>query len=134
MRNERMIEMIEMEYTNTRIKPLRLATGTHKGFWYYVISMGTHPCAYLDVSALSKSGIDTRLIDCHGGITYSDKRLSTVDREGWFVGWEYAHGLDYNGMVPDCYAGNLKRWTTCEIVEECKNVIEQILKFRGGGR
>lgn len=46
--------MIEMEYTNIRIKPIRLATGTYKGFWYYVISMGTHPCAYVDVSALSK--------------------------------------------------------------------------------
>lgn len=96
--------MIEMKYMNTRVEPYQLATGTHKGFWYYVINLGTHPCAYVDVSALSECGIDTRRIDCHGGITYSDKRLSTVDRKGWFIGWDYAHGYDYNGMVPDCYA------------------------------
>lgn len=131
-----MIKMLEMEYQNTRVKPYRLADGTYKGFPYYVLSMGTHPCAYVDVSALSKCGIDTYRIDCHGGITYSNKHLATVDGEGWFIGWDYAHYYDYSGMVPDCYSENLKRWTTGEIVDECKNVIDQIVELRshkGGG-
>lgn len=132
--------MIEMEYTNTRVKPYRLATGTHKGFQYYVLSLGTHPCAYVDASGVSKGELDTKRICCHGGITYSKDYLATVDRKGWLIGWDYAHCGDYGGWLPTHHeavcVGSLKRWTTREIVEECKNVIEQIVELRnhkGGG-
>lgn len=123
-------EMREMEYVNTRVKPYRLADGTYKGFPYYVLSLGAHPCAYVDVSDIPEDELDTNCILCHGGITYSDERLATVDKKGWFIGWDYANCYDYTGMVPDCYAGSLKRWTTREIVEECKKAIDQIVELR----
>lgn len=128
--------IVEMVYTRTRHDATRIAYGKHKGFSYYVLSLGTHPCAYVDVSALSKCGIDTKCIDCHGGITYSCDSLSTVEKKGWFIGWDYAHFEDYTGMIPEWFALDFKRWTTREIVEECKKVIDQIVKLRnhkGGG-
>ena len=127
--------MVEMVYEKTRHDATRIANGICKGFPYYVLSMGTHPCAYVDVSDM-EDALDTNRIDCHGGITYSDNHLATVDGEGWFIGWDYAHWDDYNGMIPKCFSENFKLWTTQEIVEECKNVIDQIVELRshkGGG-
>ena len=121
--------MIEMEYKDTRAEPFRLATGNHKGFWYYVLSLGTHPCAYVDVTGLSKCGLNPNRIDCHGGITYSDKQLKTVDKTGWFIGWDYAHCYDYSGCMPEILNAGTKRWTTAEIIAECKNVIDQLVKM-----
>lgn len=54
-----MIKIMEMEYQNTRVKQYRLADGEYKGFRYYVLSLGTHPCAYVDVSGIPEDGIDT---------------------------------------------------------------------------
>ena len=126
-----MIKMLEMEYKSTRVKPYRLADGTYKGFPYYVLSLGTHPCAYVDVSEIPEDGIDTNRIDCHGGITYSDKYLATVDNVGWFIGWDYAHCYDYVGNLPGFPIYGKRRWRTSEIIMECKNVIDQIIKLAG---
>lgn len=70
-------------------------------------------------------------ISCHGGVTYSEPILKTVDKKGWFIGWDYAHCGDYINYG-DTSLNNLfsddKKWTTEEIVEECKNVINQIVE------
>ena len=115
----------EMKYSGT--KPVeRIAEGCYKGFDFYVLSFGTHPCAYIDVSDTSLAGEDYDDIDinCHGGLTYSGNQLVTVDKKGWFIGWDYAHLGDYRRDL--YYSLNGRQWTTGEIVEECINVIEQI--------
>ena len=111
----------------------QIAAGTYKNFDYYVLNLCTHPTAYVDVSASPLNGVCYNDIDiyCHGGLTYSESTLNTVDKKGWFIGWDYAHYGDYmdygdtylNNMFPD-----KKKWTTEEIVEECKNVIDQIIE------
>lgn len=111
----------------------QIAAGTYKNFDYYVLNLRTHPTAYVDVSTSPLKGVLYNHIDisCHGGITYSESTLKTVDKKGWFIGWDYAHYGDYmdyghadvNNMFP-----NNKKWTTEEIVEECKNVIDQIIE------
>lgn len=78
-------------------------------------------------------------IDCHGGLTYGRDYLSAVDTERangkWYIGWDYDHYGDYTsnpfinmfGIYRECE----KRWTTEEIVAECKNVINQIVDKEG---
>ena len=125
----------EMEYTPNRKRTL-LAQGTYNGLNYYVLSLGTHPCAYVECD---KNHIvdDDHIydIDCHGGITYNekililpDKRLESIQ----FIGWDYAHCDDYAGyevnFPEDIRVGGYK-WTTDEIITECRNVIDQVVNF-----
>ena len=71
------------------------------------------------------------LIECHGGLTYASEHLRTVDKEGWFIGWDYAHAGDFTGYdikYPSIgYPGRM--WTTQEIVDECKEVIDQLVEL-----
>lgn len=119
-----------MVYCDHRIEPIRIADGEHRGIPYYVLSFGTHPCAYVDIAPIGSIEINLDDIVCHGGVTYTDNRLATVEHEGTFIGWDYAHCGDYNGYLCaiNGYASvDDKRWTTEEIVAECENVIDQIL-------
>lgn len=110
----------------------QIAGGTYKNFDYYVLNLKTHPTAYIDVTNSPLNGCDENIdISCHGGITWCDNFVKYIDKKGWFIGWDYAHYGDYtdygyaavNNMFP-----NDKKWTTEEIVEECKNVINQIVE------
>ena len=121
----------EMVYSANRIDPERIAEGTYKGFDYYVLNLGTHPCAYVDVTDtdLKWKNYGDIDIECHCGLTYSREYLNTIDKKGWFIGWDYAHYCDFAGYELEMPIGirmNGKRWTTAEIVEECKQVIDQI--------
>ena len=123
--------MKEMIYSAHRLNPPeRIAEGEYKGFTYYVLNLGTHPCAYIDVTNTSLSGKDYTTIDieCHGGLTYAYQRLHTVEKSGWFIGWDYAHYCDFAGhnLIWPGLERNGKMWTTHEIVDECKAVIDQI--------
>lgn len=122
----------EMVYSANRIDPKRIAEGTYKGLDYYVLNLGTHPCAYIDVTETLLNGKEYGDIDvkCHGGLTYSRNYLTTVDKHGWFIGWDYAHDGDFAGyemMFPSNLQSDGKHWATGEIVDECKNVIDQIV-------
>lgn len=111
-----------------------IAEGTHINFKYYIYSMGTHPCAYVDVTGTPYAGmnyLDDNFIDnlvCHGGITYSEGDLHDLDiKNHWYLGWDYAHFGDWYGDDPLCNL-NHKKWTIEEIMQECYNVINQIIK------
>nr|DAI91774.1 MAG TPA: hypothetical protein [Caudoviricetes sp.] len=123
--------MKEMVYKPERCDPEQLMHGTWRGFDYYVLSLGTHPCAYVDISEYEGKPLNVEKIDCHGGITYLEQYLATVDRKGLFIGWDYSQRRDYNGACCDsAYTKELKRWTTAEMVAECKRVIDQICERR----
>ena len=122
-----------MVYCDHRIGPIRIADGEYHGIQYYVLSFGTHPCAYVDIAPIGFMGINPNDIACHGGVTYNDNRLATVEREGHYIGWDYAHCTDYDGYLGAMneYAFSFaKKWTTEEIVAECMAVIDQILGNR----
>lgn len=94
--------------------------------------MKTHPTAYIDVTNSPLNGCDEDIdISCHGGITWCDNFVKYIDKKGWFIGWDYAHFGDYIDCG-DAALNNMflndKKWTTEEIVEECKNVIDQIVE------
>lgn len=119
-----------------------LYNNIYNGFHYYIISYGTHPCAYIEIP--SKSNLygkgymeieDDYDINVHGGLTYARDYLRLSDNvtieNSWFIGWDYAHICDYNGIY-ETYSvlnDNCKKWTTEEIMEECKNVIKQIINL-----
>ena len=117
-----------------------LHKGNYKGYNYYILNLGTHPTAYIEIpkgnklygkdyNEIYEMGYD---IDVHGGLTYSDNELMLVKSESWFIGWDYAHYDDYTPYDDELQKGlfqNLKKWTTEEIMEECKRAIEQIDKL-----
>lgn len=121
--------MKEMIYTNNRHFPEQLASGTFLGYNYYVLSLGTHPCAYVEIPKNNKffgKDYDDIHIACHGGLTYAGHQLATADHEGWFIGWDYAHYGDYSGCLPPFLNEGSTQYTTTEMVEDCKQVIMQI--------
>ena len=129
----------EMEYgKESRIE--LLCKDKYKNYNYYVLNLGTYPTAYIEIpkenklyrksyDEIYKIGCD---IDVHGGLTYSDNELMGVKSENWFIGWDYAHCGDYCGYeeyMPESIRTYGKKWTTEEIIEECKNAINQIIGF-----
>lgn len=112
-----------------------LCEDTYKGYQFYILNLGTHPTAYIEIPRTSKlygkgyneiydMGID---IDVHGGLTYSDDHLQTIKQKTWFIGWDYAHTGDYY-CSPYARLLNDKKWTTEEIFEDVVKAIEQIIK------
>lgn len=129
----------EMEYGKERKLEL-LCKDKYNGYNYYILNLGTHPTAYIEITKGSKlygksydeiyeMGCD---IDVHGGLTYSRNELMGIESENWFIGWDYAHCNDYCGYeedMPESIKTYGYKWTTEEIIKECKYVIEQIIDF-----
>lgn len=115
-------------YDITVTKPERVADGFYRGFHFYVLTMGSHPCAYIDVG---RSDFSVGAINCHGGITYIHNILATVPEISYFIGWDYAHDNDFlafNDLLAKEYGEPYRahKYTLSEIVKECANVIDQI--------
>lgn len=113
-----------------------LHQGSYKGYNFYIISFGCYPCAYVEIPENSKFyGLDYYDIDIdvHGGLTYSTDHLNRVKENSWFIGWDYAHIDDYTyfdiGWAVLKDSG--KMWTTKEIFENVKDVIDQLI-LKGG--
>jgi hypothetical protein len=133
-----------------RIKPMiykksmfveSLYEDTYKGYHFIILSFGSHPCAYIEIPPVHpyyKKDYDKIDINCHGGLTYSEDGLGNckcgLHREGYWIGWDYAHYGDY--YYYDLWGensdnNNEKKWTTEEIYEEVKDVIEQLIIVQG---
>ena len=111
-----------------------LDKGIYKGYHYAIVSFGSHPCAYIELPKGHKyygKDYDDIPIDCHGGLTYSSEGLlpssNDYHRDGYWIGWDYAHLGDYYGWS-NAFINTGKRWTTEEILQEVKEVIEQLSK------
>ena len=127
--------MTEMAYTSKRSQTV-LHEGIYNGYKFYILSLGTHPVAYVECK-LKKccSYNDERLDDVcvHGGFTYYGEVMwATLDNKK-FLGWDYAHYGDYVGyeqLLPSQYRNGGKKWTTEEIYEEVKYAIEGLEMVR----
>ena len=134
------VEKIKIEITGQQLyditvkEPERVADGFYRGFHFYVLTMGSHPCAYIDVG---HSEFLADEIDCHGGITYGNVILATVPEKSYFIGWDYAHNNDFlafNDRLAKEYGEPYRahKYTLSEIVKECINVIDQIIALLQG--
>lgn len=126
--------MKQMVYENILLRErFVLESGQYMGYNFWIISYGTHPCAYVELPQthpyFGKCNSDAYElnIDVHGGITYGDFGLGNiVDDKKFLLGWDYNHCTDYNPMTNTLFVEPLKRWTTEEILEEVKDVIKQL--------
>ena len=127
-------EMKQMEYGATWKEELLLA-GKYNGFNYIIMSYGKHPCCYIEIPRKNKlykkhyGEINSLGIEVHGDFTYSDfENFGFGFRKKYYIGWDYAHhGVDFSGLYLPCTVG--KKWTTEELLEEIKLVIDQIAKI-----
>jgi hypothetical protein len=112
-----------------------IASGHYNGLNYYVKNIGhMHPTAYVEIPQGHKAFCQKKLYDleCHYGVTFNEMYLGGVDdkgaREHQFVGWDYAHYGDYISYYKEKeeLARHSHRWTTEEIVKECKEAIDWI--------
>ena len=116
--------MKEMEYKNKRERTI-LDSGVYHNRKYFIISLGTHPCAYVEVHNEFERDSDLWYkTPCHGGITYDDYAYWDENDETYYIGWDYAHLEDYL-----YYRKYGKRRTTQEILENVKEVIDYLNKF-----
>lgn len=131
--------MEKMVYKNERIRPAQvLERGKYIGYEYIILSLGTHPCAYIcldENEMFYGKHYDEIDINCHYGLTYSEPHLyfgeysekykcivKTSIKDKWVIGWDYAHYGDRYGGIDDG-----TNWTTQTIKLECKQVIQQII-------
>ena len=133
-------ENVKIEITGQQLyditvkKPERVADGLYRGFRFYILTMGSHPCAYIDVG---NSEFLAGGINCHGGITYESTELATVPEKSYFIGWDYAHYNDFlafNDRLAKEFGEPYRahKYTLTEIVKECANVIDQIIDLLQG--
>ena len=118
-----------------------IARNIYKGVEYFVVNIGTHPCAYV---VCDKEFLDNHKdewgdidgISVHGGVTYTDK-LSDLSafcgdpelKEVYCFGWDYGHAGDWSGYLTDLQNNGSRKYTTEMVVEDCKDVIDQYLKI-----
>lgn len=124
--------MNEMKYINERDLVI-LDQGNYQDFDYVILSLGTHPTAYIRIPKghrYYKKHYDDINIDCHYGLTFSEDNLAFNPiniQDSWWIGWDYAHCNDQIGSYKSESIGDeTKKWTTTEILLEVKNVIQQL--------
>ena len=110
-------------------------------FYWAIITLGTHPCAYVGIPRDDPSyeedydDIGKPYFDCNGGITFSGHNrhchFTMFNLDIWWIGWDYAHAGDYL-HYPEHFGikSSGKKWTLEEIEEEVMKVIEQLKKIR----
>ena len=113
--------------------PKVLKKGIFNRIHYEIISLGSHPTAYIRIpkgSEINKANYEDIDINVHGGLTYKGK----INDEGFlWIGWDYAHYGDYRENISrfhleDGKSG--KKWTINEIEQECFKAIIQLKKLK----
>ena len=130
--------MKKMVYKPERLKePEILYDGWEEGIRIIILSLGTHPCAYVGIpESHPVAGWDYEalsFVECHGGFTYSEKGDDDYLPAGcWWYGWDYAHAGDWMGYYTEedkkGAFRDYKKWTTEEIYQEARWVAYQMRK------
>lgn len=134
---------MEMEYVSEfLLAPIILEHGEYKGYEYYITSVGTYPCCYAEIPVehdfYQNRTIGRLSVPCHGGITYTGHLEHIgIESNKLFFGWDYAHCTDYTGFYSECPELAPKfwkphRWTTAELIQECKEVIDYLAGLEQG--
>lgn len=133
-----MILIKEMKYKSEFTKAELLAKDVYKDYEYFIVSYGVHPCAYIALREgqpyYNVRDYEDISISCHGGCTFVEKGYSSgnieVEDKYKVIGWDYGHYNDFSGSyLRTGYPLSVpkgKKWTTKELIEECKYVIEQL--------
>ena len=107
-------------YNTSRLRQRRIVeSGKMDGHKWFIVSYGSHPCAYVESDAPEKL---LEEISVHGSITFSGKAFPEFETDGRFIGWDYNHCIDFNAEF--CFGS--KQWTVSEIMDDVKSVISQL--------
>lgn len=132
--------MSEMEYGNVDLEIL--VNEEYLGHEYLILNLcGRYPTAYVRLKDNEiLNDYDDYEIEVHGGLTFFGTPLTRED-EAW-LGWDYGHCCDYTytnvvgwrgkvleDIYKDLNLSEKKKWTTEEIQEEAKSVIEQLIEM-----
>ena len=130
--------MKEMKYETSYCCKI-LDKGKIKEFKWVILSLGTHPTAYIGLSKSHpyyKKHYDYININCHGGLTFSSETITRelsfinetkkASKDIWWIGWDYTHSGDYTGYLNPQKNLDNKKWTTKEIKTEVISVIKQL--------
>lgn len=128
--------MKPMIYTHLKTKEI-LHDGLYKNYYFAIVSYGGHPCAYVRVPKnhpFYKRNYNELGITCHGGLTFGDNLKHIIpsdDNDAWYIGWDYAHCGDYEILsnIPNFSFIEGKKWTTEEIYEDVRKVIDQLINY-----
>ena len=120
--------MKEMVYKERPQEPSVLyEKETEEGYKILILSLGTHPTAYVGVPKDSViAGLesdDFYFLSVHGGITFAQQGEGLRDENYYWYGWDYAHAGDQIGELEG------KKWTTEEILEEAEQVVFDLYFF-----
>lgn len=118
-----------------------LDAGIIDGYSYAIVNIsGTHPCCYVRLSEDSKlrkifaKNKDYEefydYADVHGGFTFGcDHDIPHPGMTaGCWLGWDYAHYGDYIYFHDYPQKDEGKKWTTEELIEDCKNCIKELIE------
>ncbi len=125
--------MKEMVYNSNSTEREILDEGYIHGYHYCIVSLGSHPCAYVEIPKdIRAMGLDYEKIkvSCHGGLTYSEKGIGSLFPNAFWIGWDYAHFGDRIELPS--YRAKGKAWTTREILADVENVVYQFSGIAGG--
>lgn len=93
-------------------------------------------CGYIGVNEdhpLYGVEYDNLPIECHGGLTFSDKGDDTFRPAGrWWFGWDYGHAGDasfYDLISPYGISYNQHKWTPSEVESEFWHIAWQFKKL-----
>lgn len=104
-----------------------LGFGVYKDHKWTILSLGSHPTAYVEDKIEVEDYNDERLssIEVHGGFTFCDTPY-WADEQTIYLGWDYAHFSDfYCGFI--IHEG--KKWTYEEILADVYSVIDQLVEL-----
>ena len=108
-----------------------LERDSYKGYEYFVVSYGVHPCAYIvlrEGQPFYNASYEDVDIYCHGGCTFAERGYGNLFNETYkVIGWDYGHYDDFSGLYKNTEGlKDNKKWTTEEMIQECKDVIDQL--------
>jgi len=102
-----------------------LEDGHENGVRYLIMRGPNSLCCYLGVPKdhpLANRSYDDIPLDCHGGLTFSEKGDGEIRPEGWFwYGWDYGHAGDvsFDDLKYTMISSDEHKW----IVEDVKKEI-----------
>lgn len=119
----------QMKYQGIRESKV-LCKGTYYGFNYFILSLGTHPTAYIELKKpMEFTDEDEIFFPVHGGITYHKSYLhtekETLAENSDVIGWDYAH-------LGDCFGepnGFDEEFTTYEILLDVFHAIMELKRL-----
>ena len=127
--------MKEMVYQKEFKKEV-LYSGKYKAYKFAILSLGLHPTAYVENKNNFRDieEADGRVVYVpHGGFTYCNGSHWDAKDTSKYLGWDYGHCDDFSGYYTpgDGLYETTKRWTTDEIYEEVKKVIDALVDLKG---